>query len=541
MSGPDPSAWGPTPETRSDGGEMVNRSPASDTTWSADGTEDDGVSSTDDAVTSAGSVESVLRRGRYTFMPVFGFSIARIAAQRYGSRRDIDTGLPSTEADHDYLLDGHEMSWWESDSVMPAHPFALVNPAGGIGGVDLSEHDFRDVFRFERGEQFIFADSGGFQLVTIDDAEMVDDPADHDFNEYRINPERLVEWQVRNADAGSTIDFPPYGNTEGTQNFAAQDEFTREWESQFYDHAVRHREMVERMGHRLQELRDDGADGAAGYLFAPVIQARPHPRADDSHKLAREWWKRAVDGAADAGLQKPRAWTLSPKPATSIGQVAYHLAFAAEYLDDAEYIHVLQVSGEQQLPLLMYYASRTDQMVTSDSTAHTYGAKARRFELPRTARRRFTVLSTRDEEENEYLSPTELDFFPCRCPVCTRTQRDRGFDAIASGETSLDSTPIVLHNLQQILDMNRTFDAMLREDESNVTIGGEPVGTEFWRLLDSFFDEKTLRDLHTALEYVATAFDDGLDAANRRYRVLWNSSGGRTIVPASDSASSTSW
>lgn len=497
-----------------------------------------------------GTVDDVLSRGEYAFLPVFGFNEGHVAVRRFVERAALDEedwweedgteGKMFDDGEEPTRIDGKELSWWEDNSIMPKHPFMLVNPVG-FTTADADARDFRDLFRVAKSEQFVFSDSGGYQLMSMDDARIVDNREEHEFQELDVYPEQLLEWQVHNADAGATIDFPPY-NISGDANFPDAVKLTSDWEEFFERRRKKSADMTKRMAGRLRELRGEGDEEALDYIFTPVIHGKPHPK--DTHRYVEQWHDEMYYAAENAGVI-PRGWVLKPEPSHSFGQIAMHLGYASEWLvDQCDYIHVLMVGGLFQKTLLMYFAQNTDVMVTSDASSYAAGGKRRQFDLPKTARRRSVIITNRtdDEREDATMDAHRLDRYPCRCAVCSTVEREHGFEFVTEGTGSARNATLNLHNLHQALSVEQTLSALLREEDADIAgPGTEPVGSEFWRFMSTLTGEKRLKDLHRAMSYIEMALDEGLAAANTRYRILWDTSGGRTVVPASGSGAETDW
>lgn len=468
-------------------------------------------------------------RGEYGFLPVFGYNEAQVAAKKYLAKHDIEVENGADEITTD--IGGKELSWWEVDSIMPQHPMVLVNPLG-IAYADESTYDFRETFRFRKQEHFVFSDSGGYQLMSRDEAEVVGSRQENDFEDLKVYPERLLEWQVANSDAGATIDHPPYSISTSSP-FPDSTTYDQDWLEGFHDRKEKSGEMTRRMARRLSELRGQDDHQAEDYIFCPVIHGKPYPHGD-THLLMQEWKEEMYDAAMLEGVD-PRGWVVKPEPASSFGQIAMMLGYANEYLADADYLHVLMVGGLLQKGLLMYYAMHSDQFVTSDASSYAAGGKRRQFDLPKTARRRAVIISSRDDdEENSAMNPTRLDRYPCRCQVCSTVERDKGFDFIVDGSGSPQSVTLNMHNLHQAMSIERTFDALLREEDTTIVeTRGSPTGSEFWRYVRSMGGEKRIDDLYCAMDYVRLAIEEGLDVAESKYVIHWERQDGRTITPIS--------
>lgn len=495
-----------------------------------------------------GSVYNAMELGGYGFLPVFGFNEANIAARKYTKEygfEDNDTTI-NLRDDEPLMIDGKELTWWEDESIMPKHPMMLVNPLG-FASVDPDVHNFRNVFRVSKGEHFVFSDSGGYQLMSMTgedgktEAKIVDSEDEHSFTDYRIYPERLMEWQTQNADAGATIDYPPY-NISGASSFPDAAEYGEEWREFYEMRKDKSAEMTKRMAARLRGLRNNDDEQAQDYIFSPVIHGKPNPEGL-THSFVMEWHK-AMEKAAGKANISPRGWVMKPEPATNAGQIALHLGYAAEYLQDADYLHMLMVGGLLQKSLIMYYAKRSEHFVTSDASSYAAGGKRRQFDLPKTATRRSVIISSRDDEdENAALNPNRLTKHPCRCQVCSSVENDVGFEFISQGSGSARSVTLNLHNLQQSLMVERTIDALLREEDVQIVeTEGEPTGCEFWRYLGSMASDARIRDLYNAMDYVRLAQEEGLSEANDVYEIKWDKSGGKTLEPyTSNSAAEADW
>lgn len=494
-----------------------------------------------------GSVYEVLEPGEYGFLPVFGFNESNIAARKYNRDygfEDSDSTINQRD-DEPLTIDGKDLTWWEDSSIMPKHPFMLVNPLG-FASVDPDIHNFRDVFRVSKGEHFVFSDSGGYQLMSMTgengktEAKIVESEEEHCFKDYRVYPERLVEWQVSNADAGATIDFPPY-NISGDSSFPDAVEHTSEWRDFYSMRRDKSADMTHRMASRLNELREEGNSQAEDFIFAPVIQGKPNPDGH-AHNYVAGWHEAMKEKAEKAGIA-PRGWVLKPEPAKNFAQIALYLAYAEEHLQDADFIHVLMVGGLLQKTLLMYYAKHSDHFVTSDASSYAAGGKRRQFDLPKTATRRSVIISSRDDDDDNAASnPNHLDRYPCRCAVCSTVENNIGYEFVKEGSGSARSVSLNLHNLQQILNVERTLDALLREEDVTlVETGGEPTGCEFWRYVSTMGREKSIMNLYKSMDYLRIAREDGLEAANDAYRIRWEATDGIEIDRGSGSGAETDW
>lgn len=533
----------------------------------------------EDSVTHVGTQEDEdippnIQRGEYAFLPVFAFSASHCLVRQYVEENDLEhvDSLCNPMPEEAHTIDGKIFSWWNDNSLTPRHPFLLINPMD-FKALDVESHDLREIYNYERGDQFVYSDSGGYQIMSMESAELVN-AQNHDPKNHKVNPERLMDWEIRNADAGASLDFPPYQITTKSSELDAV-QFTEEWIDHFHDRKELSADMAGRMAARLNQRRQEGSKMAENFIFAPVIQGKSHPKTD--YELMHSWHQSVRDACEAEGVT-PRGWTLSPKPALNIGQLAGFLGFTAEYLDDADFIHALMIGGTMRKTLLMYFAMKTDFFVTSDASSHNIGSRFRKMFLPGTAikKRMFIPTEGRGSEEMFFKSKEEaanskfdidlddlervesvseqreenarwkvehnphgdvLDRFPCRCRVCESIRREYGIEFITHGDTSAHSSVLDLHNLTQMIQVDAEVDAMLRNQSGQIVeTDGSPSGNDFWRYMNIHGKEKRLDDLYRAMDFVRVSIDHGIDEAYRRYTIKWVQSNGECLIRGSSPA-----
>lgn len=295
----------------------------------------------------------------YSFLPVLGFNEAQAAKEGY-------QGADDSEA----TIGGKELTWWNDESLIPKHPYLLVNPVG-FSTLDPEEEDFGEVLGYG-DDQFVFSDSGGYQLMSRGyDAEVVLNRQDHDFDKCKIYPERLLEWQVENSDAGASLDYAPY-NISGKSSIPDSESYSEDWWTFLSEQMKWSAKMTGRMSSRLQELRDEGSEEAQDFQFYPVIQGKPFPEPDDPHRLVRQWH----EAMRKASNVDPGGWVLKPEPSKDLGQIAFWLGYAADKLQTVGSIHVLMIGHPLGKALLMHFAMLTGQFVTSDASTYAQGGKS---------------------------------------------------------------------------------------------------------------------------------------------------------------------
>lgn len=510
---------------------------------------------------------SIIENGEYAYLPVFAFSAAQNLARRYVDRNGLEhvDSLCDLREDEPYEIDGEIVSWWNDVSLSPKHPYLLINPMD-FKALDVEEHSLPQIFGYEKGEQFVYSDSGGYQLMSSNSARLVS-PDEHNPLEHQIHPESLMDWQIRNADAGASLDMPPYDVSGETPELDAV-EYDEEWREHFHERKELSADLAGRMASRLAERRNEGMERADDYIYAPVIQGKFHPESDES--LVWDWYESVREACEEQGVF-PRGYTLSPKPAQNVGQLAGFLGFAVENMDDVEFLHALMVGGIKRKALLMYFAKKTDFFVTSDSSSHNIGARYHKMFLPGIGRRRQyyvdgkhgktsreIVFESEREALNRGFDPAEIsriesrerqremggrwkteieedglvDQLPCRCRVCDAVERTYGMEFITEGDSSIHGALLNLHNLIRDFQIDRAVESLIRgEQEPIVRTDGDPSG-RFWNDMGAYLPESSIDDLYLAMDFVRVCVDEGLSEAFRRYSIEWTQTDGRSLTRA---------
>jgi hypothetical protein len=162
-----------------------------------------------------GDMGQFLKPGEAKYVPALSVTMSNFFAKDYS---DIEFG-------------DHRLTWWEEDSILSQYPYMLINPVawamGSVGVVD----DVTDKLNVNPSDdQYVFVDSGGFQIKSFDEAMMTRSRDMHDFSELRVHPEKLLEWQVQNGTAGAVLDIPPFtaDKSETTIEAVSEDSYD-EW------------------------------------------------------------------------------------------------------------------------------------------------------------------------------------------------------------------------------------------------------------------------------------------------------------------------
>lgn len=462
-----------------------------------------------DEARADGSSDKFVKPGEYRFAPAMGSIAQRVSADT--------TNKTAVEAG------GHKLTWWEDDSIVPKYPYLLLNPVAH-DAID-NETRWADAFRFEKGQQFVICDSGGYQLISQDDAAVVDSPEEHDFGKQQIHPPTMLEWQVRNADVGPILDHPPNVMTGAKIPSNKALPYDEWYEDIFKPRLANTAEYSREMSERLEELRDDGYPGADDFKQLLVIHGRPAKKEGWAQWDHLHEWHHTIEEE----MVGPDAYALKPQPSNSLGQMAFQLAYAAIELEDkTDYVHVLQCGGQTQRILLDYFTTLVDLFVTSDASSHIQGTVWREFDVPGSWSSETLSLSDR--------SDTFVDRLPCRCVVCSRAAEKWDAHDVTVDNSAEDGQWINMHNLHQALMLSQTISALLRKYGPDVVdmveITSDKVKplkkpdpeekNEFWALLRKKLSHHQIEHLHTAMQVVRDAAEGGEEAVGE-WRFEWSS------------------
>lgn len=447
-----------------------------------------------DVTRASGTSRDVMELGEFDFMPGMDFN---------GGRLMVDSD------EYPLHIGDKPVTWWEDDSIVPQHPVVLINPIG-FGNVDAEEWMFADAFRFNKGEHFVLCDSGGFQITSSAEAEKVDSFEEHDLKDKRIYPPALVDWQVRNADAGPIMDHPP-NLMKDTKIPTNKDIDYDEWvETIFEPRLEESADNAQVMSNRLKELREDDVPGAEDFRQLLVIHGQPGDGTGWEQWRHLQDWHETLDDV----MHTYGGYALSPQPPNSLGQMAFHMAYVTAMDPDIDYVHVLQCGGITQFPLLAYFAMATDTYVTSDSVGYTRGHMYRQFSLPRSGLDSIRITNRKD---------VNVDRFPCRCPVCTEAKNDPQIDLTGEDSGSVDSLAMSLHNLHVSFEDSEIISALLHQYGVDVVDDLDVSGTsytiendnEFWKYMTAQIQDDMVVKLHAAMCLLRDATRHGKGGAGR--------------------------
>lgn len=466
------------------------------------------------------STDHLVHSGEYRYLPVFGFNINHVCTVPYR-----DAGADDYEFDSIFIGD-KLLSWWEGDSITPRHPYLLLNPIDSTKNTNHTADGvpYREIFRLPKGEQLSFSDSGGFQMVSREDAGRVSSADQHDWQNAVLHPETVLDWQIDNADAGPILDHPPYVTEGESSIFSAEDDNLSQWiDDPYLTFLNRTAENAESMSNHLEARKENGDMRAEDYKMFGVIQGHTFnpdaiegsPRCleeddytDDEerpHWYMLERWHEKIEDKKDDWY----GWALSPTPCTSPGQIGLHLSYAHNNCEDAEWFHVLQVGSAINISVIQFYSMLSDKFVTSDASSHNRGSKYRQFMLPPGFGSSVKITDREDRFES----------YPCNCEVCDTVEQEHGFEYIGDGADSKRNATMNLHNLTMQVQSQKMLDAMMRAEAEELLAGlqmdsdGENIKrvySDFWKFLMDKTTQSKVKQVYSAMAYIYCSMENGM-------------------------------
>lgn len=441
-----------------------------------------------------GDMDQFLKPGEAKYVPALSVTMSNFFAKDYS---DIEFG-------------DHRLTWWEENSILPQYPYMLINPVawamGSVGVVD----DVTEKLRVNPSDdQYVFVDSGGFQIKSFDEAMMTRSRDMHDFSELRVHPEKLLEWQVQNGTAGAVLDIPPFtaDKSETTIEAVSEDSYD-EW----YDDAfVAGLEESKEIASMMQSHREDL--GADDYNMFAVVHGIPKANSETPHESWLEWY----DGLKESGDYDGVAFGISN---TQFGKTAMLLSFAGEFVDE-DHLHLLGTSSLMTRVLADFFLLFNPEMsVTMDSTGFTVGGKYRQMLNPLMPGREF-ICSQRETE----IEPIQTEFYPCRCCVCSRVKELKGRpNWYLSGESTEISTAMNMHNLNMLIQYHETIAAFVQShgkklvDEYSLEDGVQG-GNQFWKLMLQIFSKQNVDQIYEAFEFIKMSQENSINDAMSEFNV----------------------
>lgn len=441
-----------------------------------------------------GSADDFLTPGEAVYTPALSVTMSNFFAKDYS---DIELG--------DYRL-----TWWEDDSILPKHPFMLINPVawamGSVGVVD----DVTEKLGVDPAEdQYVFVDSGGFQIKSFDEAMMTSSRDLHDFSELKIHPEKLLEWQVTNGTAGAVLDIPPFTADKGetTIEGVSQDSYSEWYEEAFVPSKEESFSIARQMS---EHKKDIGADDFS--LFG-VVHGVPKRDPEEPHESWLQWYEMLQEAGDFDGM----AFGITNM---QVGKTALLLSFAANYVEE-DHLHLLGTSSLLDRVLADFFlVCNPEFSVTMDSTGFTVGGKYRQMLNPVMPGREF-IVSQRETE----LEPIQTDFYPCRCVVCSRVAESQGKpNWYLSGEETEISTAMNMHNLNMLLQYHQTMAAFVQSHGKKLVDEYDPQdgvknGNQFWKMFGQVFAKENVDQIYEAFRFIKLASEHDLTRATDEFDV----------------------
>lgn len=442
-----------------------------------------------------GSAEDFLKPGECVYTPALSVTMSNFFSKDYS---DIEYG--------DYRL-----TWWEDNSILPQHPFLLINPVAWAMGGDTIEPDVTDSLGVDpANDQYVFVDSGGFQIKSFDDAMMTTSRDLHNFGQLKIHPEKLLEWQVTNGTAGAVLDIPPFtaDKSETTIEGVSQDSYEDWYDEMFVPNLEESKEIA---GQMLSHKEDIGADDFS--LFA-VVHGVPKIDQERPHESWQLWY----EGLKEKGDFDGVAFGITNM---QVGKTALLLSFAANHVEE-RHLHMLGTSSLLDRVLADFFlVCNPEFSVTMDSTGFTVGGKYRQMLNPLMPGREF-IVSNRDTE----LEPIRTDFYPCRCVVCSRVKETSGRpNWYLSGEATEISTAMNMHNLNMLLQFHQTMAAFVQSHGKKLVDEYSPEdgvlnGNQFWRMFGQVFAKENVDQIYEAMRFIKLASEHDLSRATDEFDVF---------------------
>ena len=412
------------------------------------------------------------------------------------------------EAENDVLQVGdRRLTWWEDFSVVPKHDFMLVNPLTWSQQATVPEDLTEGVLGADLSDQFVFADSGGFQVKTFEGTCVVDSPDLHDFEKMQVMPEKLLEWQVKNATAGAILDFPPYrvdANSGGTEGIDGMN--MESWGREvFTPNLQQSTENARRAAAHREKI------GADDFLLYNVLHGMIPFGEEEPYRYVKEWYSQISEVGDFDG------WCVGVDSG-NIGKLALFLGFIDEHIDDASHLHFLGTSAIPARVVLEYWRnfSKDDFAITLDSTGFEVGSQYRSFFNP-LLHGEGVMVSDREPNDPDKFSISEGSV-PCSCAVCGHMSRVRGPDWPFKEKTATEGVAMNLHNLNMLLQRHRMVEGMFQSAGSGVVDDFERDSSTVWKILGRLFSDESLVELYECMKFLRRVDNDGFYSAVDDFR-----------------------
>lgn len=299
-------------------------------------------------------------------------------------------------------------NFFKKDKSVYFYPNFLISAYYGKSVPDLRKNVDDDVF--------IMGDSGGFQNVTMN---------------ANLDPLEILKWQENNCTAGLILDCPPFEKIENSAAFGA-------CSPEVFRNSLL--KTCENAKLQLQNRENKK------YKMFGVIQG-------DSDKRRREWYDKISNIEKEHG--KFNGWALSPKPSSDLLEIAQHFMLIKEK-NISEPLHVLQVTSEEGIALINYFAKYYDKDITFDSSTFTVGRRYGMYNSPYSVKD-FYMFGDKDKKTIKNLL--------CNCPVCDNLDMDDIKKDYQVGEKSIPGILMSLHNQYHMIKYSKFMFGIKDDDE----------------------------------------------------------------------------
>ena len=393
------------------------------------------------------------------------------------------------------------LTWWEDESLVPKHPVTLVNPMTWAQSAEVPDDLTHGVLGMDPEDTFVFSDSGGFQVKSFEEMCVVDSPDMHSFRDYRVMPEKLLEWQVKNASAGPILDFSPYtvdSNEGKTESIAELETFE---ETQFNPNLEQTAENAERMYDHRQRI---GADDFK--LYNVLHGTIPFDNSTRPTYYMDKWFDRVKD------IGKFDGWGIGGG-SNNMGKIALGLAYASENIDES-HLHFFGTGSLGGRAIIEYWRlyNGEEYAITSDSTSFEVGSQYRQFFSPLMHGQKICVSQRSEEQENII-----ADVTPCHCSVCAQMEREHGPTWVWDKDDAQTGVALNLHNLNQFLSRHKTIQALVQGSGKDLpdryVQNGSQSKSVFWSSMDNIFSNETVRNVWECMKFIRRVEEDGMSAA----------------------------
>ena len=229
-------------------------------------------------------------------------------------------------------LTGEELitNFWTKGKSPFYYPYALISSFYG-----LDWFNYREEFNLPE-EMFLYSDSGGFQAVMLDYAN--------------VNPLAVVSWQQKNSECGSILDVPPYEKL-GTAQFGGN---------------------INKLFDVNLEKTQKNVDMMLKNWTNKKFELQSVVQGETPEQMIK--WHTGMEKVARDNNIEFAGYAMSPKPANDPYKIALHGLLASRVAKDKP-IHFLQATGGNALITIVYFNKLLKNRITVDSSTFSYGSR----------------------------------------------------------------------------------------------------------------------------------------------------------------------